>query len=150
MATARHLIRTLRQLIRLVICTAISTLYFAFPGVSWATKIKLVLKLGENLMRTTNVTDYFRTMTSHKIKQICTLQVRNAFPSNKKNEKGNIQLRNSPNLKSPANQRNSLTALSNHTQALILFHLWNLQSCLPSLFPCSLLRHPNTILRYSC
>lgn len=47
--------------------------------------------------------------------QICTLQVRNALPFNEENEKGNIQLRNSPDLKrlqkkclkSPANQRKS-------------------------------------------
>lgn len=133
-ATARLLIRTLRQLIKLVICFAIFTLYFAFPGVSWATKMNLFLKLGGNLIRTTNVSNYFRTTTSNKIKQVCILQVRNAFPSNEKNKKGHIQLRNSPNLKSPANQRNSLTVLSSHTQALILFHLWNFQSCLPSLF----------------
>lgn len=125
----------------------------------WAPPKKGVSQVRWKPDRSTNVSDYFKTMISNKIKQICTLQVRNAFPSNEKKWKAKHPTEKYLNyseetatkvFEEPASQRNRLIALSNHTQALLLFHLWNLQSCLQPLFPCSLLSHPNTILGYSC
>lgn len=66
-------------------------LCFAFPVVNLATK-KANCKIRQKPDINTNVSDYFETMTSSNINQICTLQVTNIFPSNQRNETCNREI----------------------------------------------------------